>query len=216
MHFSELSWTKDGKCFFYPRYPEPPKGKHLQASLSGQALYYHRVGTPQSDDRLIYERKDLPTWFIGGDVTEDGRYLVITMAQGSENKNRLYVADLGDPQQPKIGAPVKPVIETDDAEYAPIGNVGSVMYLRSDLDAPNRRIIAVDLRNPDRTAWKTIVRERPQAIESVLMAGERIVAQYLVDVQSRLLLFDREGGSVGEIKLPGAGSIAGLSGRQDS
>ena len=216
MRFSGFAWTKDSKGFFYSRYPEPPAGKVLEAALSGQALYYHRVGTAQSEDRLIYERKDLPTWFIGGDVTEDGRYLLVTMAQGSENKNRLYVADLGSPQQPNLGAAVKPVIETDEAEYAPIGNAGTVLYLRSDLDAPNRRVIAVDLRNAERAAWKTIVPERPQAIESAMMAGGRIVAEYLVDVQSRLMLFALDGTGAGEIKLPGAGSVAGLSGRQDS
>ena len=216
MRFSGFAWTKDSKGFFYSRYPEPPAGKVLEAALSGQALYYHRVGTAQSEDRLVYERKDRPSWFIGGDVTDDGRYLLVTMAEGSGNNNRLYAADLGNPQAPNIGAPIKPIIETDDAEYAPIGNAGSVMYLRSDLDAPNRRIIAVDLNKPERAAWKTIVRERPQAIETAIMAGGRIVAEYLVDVQSRLMLFDGDGGSVGEIKLPGAGSLAGLSGRQNS
>jgi len=216
MRFSGFAWTKDSKGFFYSRYPEPPAGKVLEAALSGQALYYHRVGTPQAEDRLIYERKDLPAWFIGGDVTEDGRYLLVTMSQGSDNKNRLYVADLEKPQQPNVSASVKPVIETDDAEYAPIGNAGSVLYLRSDLDAPNRRIITVDLRNAGRTAWKTIVPERKQSIETALMAGNRIVAEYLVDVQSRLMLFGLDGAEAGEINLPGAGSVAGLSGRQDS
>ena len=96
MRFSNLSWTKDAKGFFYSRYPEPPKNKVLEAALSGQALYYHRVGTPQSADVLVYERKDLPGWLINGSVTEDGRYLLITMAEGSGNKNRLYYADLGD------------------------------------------------------------------------------------------------------------------------
>ena len=121
MRFSGLSWTKDSKGFFYSRYPEPPAGKVLEAALSGQALYYHRVGTPQSDDRLIYERKDLPTWFVGGSVTEEGRYLLITLAQGADNNNRLYAADLGDPMQPNVTAAITPVVETDDAEYAPIG-----------------------------------------------------------------------------------------------
>ncbi|MBW8713870.1 MAG: S9 family peptidase, partial [Acidobacteria bacterium] len=133
-----------------------------------------------------------------------------------DHNNRLYSADLGNPQEPNLDAPVKAVIETDDAEYAPLGSVGTVVYLRSDLDAPNRRIISVDLRNPDRAAWKTIVRERPQAIEAALMAGDRIVAEYLVDVQSRLMLFNRDGSNASEIKLPAAGSVAGLSGRQDS
>ncbi len=216
MRFSGFAWTKDAKGFFYSRYPEPPAGKVLEAALSDQALYYHRIGTPQSDDRLIYERKDLPTWFINGDVTEDGKYLLVTMAQGSDNKNRLYAADLGDPLHPDITAAVKPVIETDDAEYGPIGNDGSVLFLRSDLDAPNRRVIAVDLKSPAKASWKTIVPERPQAIESVRIAGGRLVAEYLVDVQSKLLLFGLDGKPAGEIALPGAGSIAGISGRQDS
>jgi prolyl oligopeptidase len=79
MRFSDISWTKDSKGFFYSRYPEPPKGKVLEAALSGQALYYHRVGAPQSEDRLVYSRPDLPTWFINGSATDDGRYLLVFM-----------------------------------------------------------------------------------------------------------------------------------------
>jgi prolyl oligopeptidase len=216
MRFSWLSWTKDGRGFFYSRYPEPPKGKHLQAALSGQALYYHRVGTPQSQDRLIYERKDLPTWFIGGWVTEDGRYLLVRLAKGSGNRNRLYYADLGTPSRPKVKAEIKPIIEDDDAEYAPFGNIGPMLYLRTDSDAPNRKIIAVDLRNPKRSAWKTLVPERKEAIQSVDLIGGRIVAEYLVNVRSRLALFDRAGRSQGEIALPGIGTVGGVGGRQDS
>ena len=108
------------------------------------------------------------------------------------------------------------MVETDDAEYSPIGNEGSVIYLRSDLDAPNRRVVAVDLKQRDKSAWKTVVAERPQAIESATVAGGRIVAEYLVDVQSRLMLFGLDGSAAGEIKLPGAGSLSGISGRQDS
>jgi prolyl oligopeptidase len=216
MRFSGLSWTKDGKGFFYSRYPEPPAGKALQAALSGQALYYHRVGSPQSSDALIYERKDLPAWFIGGSTTTDGRYLFITMSAGSENKNRLYVADLGDPQHPDIAAHISPVVETDDAEYAPVGSVGSTVYVRSDLDAPNRRILAIDVKNPARDGWKTVVKERPQAIESAGLFGGKIVAQYLVDVQSRIQVFTLDGTESGEIALPGTGTVAALSGREDS
>ena len=216
MRFSGLSWTKDAKGFFYSRYPEPPAGKELQAALSGQALYYHRVGTPQSEDRLIYERRDLPTWFISGFVSDDGRLLFIQMAQGSENKNRLYVKDLGEPRKPNLDAPITPVVETDDAEYAPIGNLGSTIFLRTDLDTPNRRIIAIELDHPERSAWKTILAERPQAIESAIVASDRIVAEYLVDVQSRLEMFKLDGTAAGTIALPGTGSIGGLSGRDDS
>ena len=216
MRFSNLSWTKDSKGFFYSRYPEPPKNKVLEAALSGHAVYYHRVGTPQSNDTLIYERKDLPRWVIDALVTEDGRYLLITMAEGAENRNRLYYADLGNPKSPNITAPVRPVVEADDAEYAPVGNNGSVIYMRSDKNAPNRIVAAVDLKDPAPHVLKTIVPERKEAIENVAVIGGRLVAQYLVDVQSRLLLFDLNGGTAGEIALPGTGTVNGISGRQDS
>jgi prolyl oligopeptidase len=215
MRFSNISWTNDSKGFFYSRYPEPPAGKMLQAALANQALYYHAVGTPQAQDPLIYERKDLPTWFIGGGVTEDGRYLLITMAKGSDNNNRLYGADLVDPMHPRIQASIKPLIERDDAEFSPIGNEGPAIFLRNDLHAPNRRIIAIDFNNPGASP-KTIVAERPQAIEAATINGGKIVAQYLVDVQSRLELFNLDGTSAGEITLPGTGSLAGISGREDT
>jgi prolyl oligopeptidase len=216
MRFSGLSWTKDGKGFFYSRYPAPPSGKALQAALSGQALYYHRVGTPQSEDRLIYERKDLPAWFITGRVTEDGRYLLIRMAQGSDNKNRLYYADLANTQRPNVSAKIEPVIEADDAEYAAFGNIGPILCIRTDLNAPNRKVIAVDLRKFRSRDWKTIIPEGKEAIEDVALIGGRIVVHYLVDVQSHLFLFDRSGRSDGEIALPAVGAIVAIGGRNDS
>ena len=216
MRFSDLSWTKDARGFFYSRYPAPPPNKVLEAALSGQALYYHRVGTPQAADVLVYERKDLAGWLINGSVTEDGRYLLVTMAEGSGNQNRLYYADLGDPAAPDISAPVQPLIERDDAEYAPIGNVGPVLYLRSDQGAPNRKVLAVDLRAPAPAAWKTVVAEQGDALESVALIGGRIVSQYLVDVQSRLRIHGLDGADQGEIALPGTGTVAGLSGREDA
>ena len=216
MRFSDISWTKDSKGFFYSRYPEPAKNKALEAALTGQAVYYHRVGRPPFEDTLVYERKDLPAWGLGGSVTEDGRYLLITMAEGSGNQNRLYYADLGNPKSPNVQASVRPLIETDDAEYAPIGNVGPVLYLRSDKDAPNRKVIALDLRLPAPHDWKTIIPERAEALENVALIGGRIVAQYLVDVQPRLRLAGLDGGEQGEIALPGVGAVTGLTGREDT
>jgi len=216
MRFSDISWTKDSKGFFYSRYPEPPANKVLEAALSGQALYYHRVGTPQSEDVLVYERKDMAGWLVGGNVTEDGRFLLVTMAEGAGNQNRLYSADLGDPMRPNVKAQVKPVIEVDDAEYAPIGSRGAIVYLRSDKDAPNRKVIAVDLRAPAPASWKTIVPEQKEALEGVGVIGGRVVAQYLMDVQSRLRLFGLDGSDQGDIALPGTGTVAGLAGREDA
>ena len=121
MRFSDLSWTQDGQGFFYSRYPEPPKNKVLEAALANHALYYHRVGTPQSQDVLVYARKDLPEWTIVGSVSEDGRYLFVLMYQGADNRNRLYYADLGNPMAPKVTAPIRPLDERGDAEYLPFG-----------------------------------------------------------------------------------------------
>lgn len=216
MRFSNLSWTNDSKGFFYSRYPEPPQNKVLEAALTGQALYYHRVGTPQSQDTLVYERKDLPTWIINGDLTEDGRYLLVTMFEGAENKNSLYYADLGRPDAPKIDVAVRPVMKVNDAEYWPVGNKGATVFLRSDKDAPNRKIIAVDLQNPGSDAWTTLVPERKEAIEYVAVIGGRIVVQYLVDVQSRLLLFGLDGAPQGEVAVPGAGTVGAIRGREDA
>ena len=214
--FSDISWTADSKGFFYSRYPEPPKGKVLEAALANQAMYYHRVGTPQSADRLIYSRKDLPTWFVYGGVTEDGRYLLIFLSKGSDNNNRLYYADLRDPQHPAIGAPIVPLFEDDNAEFAPFGNRGSVLYLRTDRGAPNRQVLAVDVSRPSPANWKTIVPESKQAIETAALIGDRVVVQYLADVKSRIALFAADGAEQGDIVLPGAGTVSGLSGRQDA
>jgi prolyl oligopeptidase len=216
MRFSGLSWTDDSKGFFYSRYPEPPAGKVLEAALAGHALYYHAVGTPQAQDRLIFTNTANPTWFVSGMLTEDGRYLLIATSRGSDNNNRLYYVDLRDPKKPDVAADVRPVVEADDAEFAPIGSEGSTLFLRTDRAAPNRKIIAVDLMDADPASWKTIIPESPHAIENATLAGGRIFIEYLVDVKSRLAMFDLSGKPAGDVALPGAGSLSGFTGREDS
>jgi prolyl oligopeptidase len=215
VRFSGLSWTRDNKGFFYSRYPEPPKGKVLEAALANQTLYYHRVGTPQSADTMIYARKDLPSWFVSGTATEDGRYLFIWLQKGADNSNRLYYADLKDPQHPQIGAPIKPLFEEDGAEFSPFGNKGSIIFLRTDRQAPNRKVLALDLAHPQASSWKTVVPESKDAIETALLVGGRIVLHYLADVKSRVLLYGLDGQSQGEMPLPGTGSVTAIQGRED-
>ena len=216
MRFSNLSWTKDSKGFFYSRYPEPAEGKALSQELAGQALYYHAVGTPQSRDRLVFSYPEHPRWFVTGWVTDDGRYLLLSTAKGADNTNRLYIADLHNPARPDVTAKPRPLIIEDGAEFYPFGNDGPVLFLRSDLAAPNRRIIAVDVRKPAAGAWKTVVAEGPHAIENVSMLGGRIVVEYLEDVKSRLATFDLAGKPLGDVALPATGSLSGFSGRDDS
>ncbi|HUQ88404.1 MAG TPA: prolyl oligopeptidase family serine peptidase, partial [Vicinamibacterales bacterium] len=215
VRFSELSWTQDSKGFFYSRYPEPPAGKVLEAALSNQAIYYHRVGVSQSEDVLIYQRQDHPSWIVNATVSEDGRYVFIRTYQGADNNNQLHFISLGNPAQPKISAPIKPIVETLDAEFTPIGNFQTRIYLRSDRDAPNRRIIAIDLENTDPRAWKVVVPEQRYAIENAALIGGRIVIHSLVDVQSRIQMFSLDGAHEGDIPLPGVGAVTALSGRSD-
>ena len=215
MRFSDLSWTKDGKGFFYSRYPEPPQDKVLEAALANHALFYHRIGTPQSQDVLVYAREDLSEWAIVGSVSEDGRYLFVMLYRGADNSNRLYYADLGDPQNPQLDASVVALEESGDAEYLPFGNQGSTVFVRTDKHAPNRAVVSTVLGAPGAVVWTTVVPERKDAVESVEFIGGRIVAQYLVDVQSRVSLYEPDGTPAGDIPLPGAGSVGGIGGRHD-
>lgn len=214
VRFSELSWTHDSRGFFYSRYPQPPAGKVLEAALSHQAIYYHRVGTAQSDDVLIYQRQDHPSWIVNANVSDDGRYVFIRTFRGADNNNQLHFINLGNPAHPAITAPIKPIVETLDAEYTPIGNYQTRVYLRSDKDAPNRRIIAIDLENID-GASKVVVAEQPHAIENAALVGGRIVIHSLVDVQSRIQVYGLDGTHERDVPLPGVGAVSDLYGRSD-
>jgi len=215
VRFSDLSWTHDSKGFFYSRYPEPPKNKVLEAALSGQAVYYHRLGTAQADDLLIYQRQDHPAWIVNATVSDDGRYVFIRTYRGADNNNQLHYIDLEQAGAPSVTARIRPIVETIDAEYTPIGNYHSRLYLRCDKDAPNRRVIAIDLEHSDPGAWKVVVAEQPHAIEHAALIGGRIVIHTLEHVQSRLKLFTLDGQADGEVALPGIGAISGVYGRAD-
>lgn len=215
VRFSELSWTHDSRGFFYSRYPEPPANKMLEAALADHAVYYHRIGTPQKDDVLIYRRQDHPSWIVNATVSDDGRYVWLRTYRGADNNNQLHVIDLEHPIEPRLTAPVTPIVETLDAEYTPIGNYRSRVYVRCDRDAPNRRIIAIDLEHPDPADWRVVIGEQPQAIENAIVAGSRILLHTLVDVQRRLNLFALDGQWQREIALPGIGAVTELYGRAD-
>jgi prolyl oligopeptidase len=215
VRFSGISWTHDGQGFFYSRFPVPPAGQQLEAALGIHSLYYHRLGTDQSTDRLVFERPDMPNWFVNGHVTEDGRHLFIIFSHGTDPRNRLYHVDLGDPGQPRVTSPVVPIRETDDAAYSPLGTVDSTLYLATDLDAPRRRVVAIDLDDPAVSKWRTVIPESRHPIESLVLTGGAIAVQYLVDVQSRLSLFGLDGRNLGAVALPAVGTVGGLSGRND-
>ncbi len=214
--FSGLSWAKNSSGFFYSRYPEPRReGNQVFSDLANQKIYFHRLGTSQADDLVIYERPDQPKWGLGGSVSEDGRYLLISVWEGTDPRNRLHYLDLKDPKNPDFSGGVVRLIDVVEADYSAIGNEGSTLFIRTDLDAPRGKIIAIDLANPDRGNWKTIVPQSEDVISSASYIGGKFVVNYMQDAKSVLAVFARDGAPQGNIGLPGIGTVASVSGRED-
>ncbi len=214
--FSGFSWTKDSKGFFYSRYPEPRKeGNQVFSDLADQKIYYHRLGTTQADDVLVYERPDQPKWNLGGTVTDDGRYLLITVNEGTDPRNRLYFVDLKDPHKPEIKGEVVKLVDQLEADYTPIGNAGSRLFIQTDLDAPYRKLIAIDLAATERANWKTVVPQTKDVIQSSAFVGGKFVVNYMQDAKSRVAIFGQDGAHVRDLELPGIGTVASVSGRYD-
>jgi prolyl oligopeptidase len=210
--FSGIAWTEDGKGFFYGRYPEPPPGKALEAILRDKKIYYHALGTPQSADTSIYERNDEPALFIDANTDETGRYLFFVTRKGL-SANELFVKDLGDPLHPSINAPVKPLYPGHTASYEPLGVVNGTLYLLTDCDAPNKKVVAVPIDSPDPKHWKTIVAETTNAIESARLLAGKLAVNALVDVASDVRFYNLDGTTAGTITPPGLGTIQGPFGR---
>ena len=211
--FSGMAWTKDDAGFFYDRYQKPDSATAMTGRNLGQKLYYHRLGTPQAQDQLVFEIPEHPDWFLSPTVSDDGRYLVISIAQGTDERNRLYFADLGDPAKPNVSAPIVKLFDDNDATYAFVGNIGQTFLVRTDRNAPRGRVIQVNTNTPRDTAWKTVVAEGPDALQNVTMVGKNLVADYLHDAYSVVRLYTLYGTDAGTVPLPGIGSVAGITGR---
>lgn len=207
--FSGASWTHDHKGFFYSRYDEPKESTKLEDVNRYQKLYYHALGTPQSEDTLIYERADQPDWGFGGGVTEDGGYLIISVWLGTSPQNLLFYKDLRDPS-----SKVVELVSDFESQYSLIDNEGSVFWLQTDLDAPKGKVIAVDITNPDRANWKTIIPEAEETLESVGLINNQFVADYIKDAYTQIKIFDLTGEPIREVELPGIGSAGGFDGKR--
>ena len=206
--FSGASWTKDGKGFFYSRYDEP-KGAAMRDANYFQKLYYHVVGTAQADDKLVYDRPDNKELGFAGGVTDDGKYLVISVWQGTSPKNRLYYKDLT-----QADAPVVKLLDDFDAQYAFIDNDGPVFWIQTDLDAPRGRLIAIDTRHPERANWKTIVPQGADKLESAGAVNNQFLLGYLKDARTEVRVHDLKGTFLHNVDLPGIGTAAGFAGKR--
>lgn len=207
--FSSAEWTPDSKGFFYTRYQPPAEGEAFQTVNRNQELYYHRVGTSQEEDVLVYKRPDHPDWGFSTDVTDDGRYLVITVWKGTDDKYRVLVKDLTEP----YGMP-RDLISTFENEYSFLGNDGPVFYFKTDVEAPRGRVVAIDLRRPQREHWREVIPQSEDTLQGVSFVGNALLARYLKDARAAVRVFDTHGQLVREVDLPGIGSVWGFGGER--
>jgi prolyl oligopeptidase len=206
--FSGAAWRNDGSGFYYERYATPIAGQALRAALGDERVYFHRLGTPQSADSLVYSDPAHSDYFYGVGVSFDGRYLILTQSSGTSIDNRLYYEDLRAAQPHFVGLFTK-----NDASYGFVDNVGSRFLVRTDLAAPNGRVIAIDVGAPARV--RTIVPESTDALQDVAIAGHRLFLQYLHDVHSVVVECTYDGVVVRTIALPGVGIASGFDGWPD-
>jgi prolyl oligopeptidase len=188
---------------------KPDEKNKLRSQVYNHKLFFHRLGAPQSQDKLVYERPDQKEWLFNAEVTDDGRYLIITVQRGTDPKNRIFYKNLADPK-----SKVVELLDKADAEYDFIDNEGPVFIFRTNLDAPLGRIISIDTRKPLPPIVDELVPESRDKLEAVSSVGERFVAVYLKDAHSAVKLFKRDGSDDGEIALPGLGTAAGFTGKR--
>jgi prolyl oligopeptidase len=205
--FSSIAWLPDNSGFYYNRFPEPgtvPKGEENNYNK----VYFHKLGTPQSEDKLIYERPDAKELNFYPQITEDGKYLILTVTHGTSPKNRIYYRKLNSNDD------FIRLLDEADASYDFIGNKGDVFYFVTDLNAPRYRIIAIDVNKPERKNWVEVIPEKKSVISNAQIINNHFVIVYTEDVKHKIEIYTLDGKFVKEIKLPTAGTVSGLSGKQ--
>jgi prolyl oligopeptidase len=207
--YSGASWSADGKGFFYSRFDEPTAGAQFQALTLNQKVFYHRAGTPQAEDVLVYQRPDQPKWGFGATATEDGRYLILTVHVGTAHKYRILYKDLTEP----FGMPLD-LIDNFDNEYTFVDNDGPIFFFKTDLNAPRGRLIAIDIRKPQRSAWREIIPQSAETLLGVNLTGNLFVADYLKDARTQVKMYNLSGEFIREVEFPGIGTASGFGGKR--
>ncbi|MFM8213699.1 MAG: prolyl oligopeptidase family serine peptidase [Pirellula sp.] len=212
--FSSVAWTSDHLGFFYSRYDEPKENEFTGVNYF-QKLYYHRIGTDQSQDILVYERPDQKEWGFGASVSDDGKYLAISVWRGTEKKSLFFYAPIADGKIPTKQQVVE-LISDFHADWQFLGNDGKRFYFETDDSAPKHRIVAIDLNTPDAKDWKTLVPESEHSIESSSLLGDRFLVHYIQDATSTVKEFSIDGKPGQELNIPSLGTVAGFEGKRSA
>ena len=208
--FSAVSWTHDNRGFFYSRYDEPEEGLEYKGANYFHKLCYHELGTRQSEDRVVYERPDHKEWLFIGGVSDDGRYLLISVHSGTNRENGFFCLDL----ESREGG-VRPVFDRFDAEYNCIGSIGNILFFSTDLGAPLGRIVSVDLSESPPLPMTELVPESGDVLQFARLIGGRILCGYLEDAKAAVRVLEKDGSPAGSVSLPDIGSVGAVTGRND-
>lgn len=208
--FSGASWAKNSKGFYYGRFPTPKNGEEMMAQNIHKKIYFHEIGKPQSEDLLVYERPNQPKQGLYAWITEDGKYLLIQVSQGTDTKNGLFYKDLSNPTSKVIE-----LLSDFNASYDFITNLGSKFIIRTDLNAPKQKVISIDINEPLSDRWQTIIPESTETLRSVSHIGGLFIANYLKDARTEIRRFKTDGNSLPPVKLPGLGTATGFGGKSD-
>ncbi|MBA2316887.1 MAG: S9 family peptidase [Euzebyales bacterium] len=206
--FAGAAWLPDGGGFVYGAYDPPGEGEAHEAANRGHKLLLHRLGSTQADDELVLADPANPQRVFSPEMTDDGRYLVVHVAEGTDRRNRVAYADLAAPQ-----LEIRSLLDDFDAAYHFAGNDGATFYFVTDLDATRGRVVAIDVTQPAREGWREVVAEGADTLEHARLMGDRLVVVALADASHRLRRYRLDGALDGEIALPGIGSVEGISGR---
>ena len=207
--FSGPSWSRDGKGFYYSRYEAPKKGEELKAENYNQKVYYHTLGEPQEKDRLVYARPDFPKWGLNAGETEDGKYLLIFVSEGTKAENNFFYRDLSKGPD----APVVELLSGFSADWSFLGNDGTRFFFLTTDKALNRRVIVIDLAKPEREHWQEIVAESKSVIESVGIVGGKMFVSRLTNAHDEVTVCDLTGKELEKLALPNFGSAGGFGGK---
>ncbi len=209
--FSGASWTPDNKGFFYSRYPEPEKGADLEQANYYHKVYYHVVGEAQDKDQLVFEDKENKTWGFAGAVTEDGKYLIISVWEGTDRRNRVYFKELT-----KKEDPVQKLFDAFDASYGFVSNVGTTFYIHTDKDAPRQRLVSVDvkgLKAPEPKLHEIIAQQPKEKIEAVSMIGGGFLVKKLSNAHDVVEFYNLKGKKLRDLPFPSIGTSGGFAGK---
>jgi prolyl oligopeptidase len=207
--FSTAEWSADGQGFFYGRFPEPKPGDDLKGANFHQKVYYHRLGSPQTDDRLVWEDPEHKEWRAEPQVTDDGKYLLLVIEKGTDEKHRVFYRPLEEE-----GAKPIHLVGEFEAEFTFIDNDGPVLWFKTNKNAPRGRVVAIDTRRPESEHWVELIPEAARTLQSVDAVGDRLLAMYLDDAHTVVRVFNANGPHIRDVDFPGLGTASGFHGKR--